>query len=112
MDSGKERNMRVMQLTKTQLQEKLMKRQQIALEIANKQRKNSILAKGFLEDWEKFSKVLNEIPNSEKFNVIDQHSKIYNKKNEITCLFDSFSIVLLQEDDNLYIYYIAEYKLK
>ena len=102
----------ITQLTKIQLQENLIRMKQISLESVKRKRRFYLLAKGFLEDFEKFSKVLNEFSYSQKFNVINQNSKIYKKKNEITILFDSFSIVLLQENNELYIYCIAEYKLK
>ena len=99
-------------LTKIQLQENLIKMKEISLESVEKKWKHDILAKGFLDDFERFSKILNEFPDSQEFNVINQNSKIYKRKDEITILFDSFSIVLLQENNELYIYCIAEYKLK
>lgn len=104
--------MNLAKLTKKELLEKLIKMQEISLYSFNRKKRSYILAKGFLEDFNKFSKVLSTFPDSQSFNVIHQSSKIYNKKTQLNILFDSFSILLLQDDDQLYIYCIAEYKLK
>ena len=102
----------ITQLTKIQLQENLIRMQQIALEAIKRRRMSKYLSKSFLEDLDEFSKVLNEFSDSQKFNVIYPNYSIYKRKDQITNLFDSRTIVLLQENNELYIYCIAEYKLK
>ena len=65
-----------MKLTKKELQDYLTELDQISLK--KKQfHKYYILAKNFLEDFNNFSKLLNELPDCYSFNIIKQNSKVF-----------------------------------
>lgn len=100
-----------MTLTKSELQKKLRERKLLALHKDANKGKNYTLAQGFLRDLKSFDMVLNEIEDSREFHVV-RPNRIYKLKKKCIILFDTFSIVLLKEDDEFYIYYTPKYQLK
>lgn len=100
-----------MRLSKSLLQEELKERKFLALHKVTNKGRNYSIAQRFLEDLEKFEKVLDEIKVSKEFHVVTMN-RLYRLKKGSTILFDSFSIVLLQEGNELYIYYTPKYQLK
>lgn len=103
--------MKVVKLTKSELQEKLILAKKRALRDFDKKWRNYKLAEIFLNDIYQFKKYLGEIDDSKSFNVISMF-ELYLKKKTGVILFGSDSIVLLQENNDLYIYTVAKYKLK
>jgi len=97
-------------LTRNELENHLTTLQQLA------QRKKPThkyygIAQTFLGDFEKFFKVLNELPDFQNFTIIKQNSEEFILRARYHTLFNSHSILLLQDGYELYIYIIAKYKL-
>lgn len=100
-----------MRLTKKELENKLATLQQLALRKKPKHKYYGI-AQTFLEDFERFSNVFNEFSDSQIFTIIKQNSEEYILRARYRTLFNSFSILLLQDGCELYIYIIGKYKLQ
>ena len=101
----------MMQLSKSELEKKLTKMRNIA---QNKREYGAYYyrAKNFLMDLDNFKKVLDEIEDNKRLNIIREHYTYYKQKEKFNILFDTSSILLLQSEGELYLYLIAEYKLR
>ena len=98
-------------ITKKQLKEYLLYLQTLAQYKVSKKLKYYSISQGYLEDLKSFLEILNRIPDTQDFHIITKTSRLYTNKADYTILFESDSIVLI-EDDELYIYIIPKYKLK
>ena len=99
-----------MKLTKIELQNYLTTLQQLALR-KKPTHKYYGIAQTFLGDCENFFKVLNKLPDSQNLTIIKQNSEEFILRARYRNLFNSHSIVLLQDSYDLYIYIIGKYKL-
>lgn len=100
-----------MELSKTEVKKELRTRKLLALHSNAKGGRYSSTAKGFLEDLNNFKEVFDEIEDNEKFHIVTEN-RLYKLKQRCNILFDSFSIVLLQGEDMLHMYYMPKYQLK
>ncbi len=107
-------------ITKSELREKLVYMEQLSLHKAGKPKraglteyKYAILAKSFLQDYSMFKEHLDIFDENQCFTLISSRT-LYNYKVKGTTiiLFDSFTITLLQINNNFFIHIIAEYMLK
>lgn len=107
-------------VTKSELREKLIHREQIAIRTSSrpkraeiKEHKNANLARRFLKDYSMFKEHLDMFDENQCFTLIlSRTSYNYKGKDNTIILFDSFTITLLQIDNNFFIHLIAEYMLK
>ena len=107
-------------VTKNELREKLVHREQIAICTSSrpkraeiKEHKNANLARRFLKDYSMFKEHLDVFNNNQCFKLIPERTSYnYKMKENTIILFDSFTITLLQIDNNFFIHLIAEYMLK
>ena len=106
-------------ITKSELREKLIHREQLSipkvtkLKYGIKEHKYAIFAKSFLQDYAMFKKHLDIFNKNQCFTLISSRTLYnYKGKDNTIILFDSFTITLLQVNDNFFIYIIAEYMLK
>ena len=110
-------------VTKSELREKLVHREQIAICTSSKpkyakiqehrEHKNASLAKRFLTDYFMFKQHLDMFDKNQCFTLISSSTSYnYKGKDNTIILFDSFTITLLQIDNNFFIHLIAEYMLK
>lgn len=107
-------------ITNSELREKLVHREQLAIHKAGKpkyanikEHKYANLAKSFLQDYAMFKKHLDMFDKNQYFTLISSRTLYnYKDKDNTIILFDSFTITLLQVNDNFFIYLISEYMLK
>ncbi len=107
-------------VTKNELREKLVHREQIAIctlsrpkRAGIKEHKNANLASRFLKDYSMFKEHLDMFYKNQCFTLIQGRTSYnYKNKDNTVILFDSFTITLLQIDNNFFIHLIAEYMLK
>jgi len=107
-------------ITKSELREKLLHRKQLSLHKAGKPKraglteyKYSGLAKSFLQDYSMFKEHLDIFDENQCFTLISSRTLFnYKSKDNTIILFDSFTITLLQINNNFFIHLIAEYMLK
>lgn len=112
-------------MTKSELREKLLKKEQLALHKTSKPKNRrgleypeeyryASLARAYLEDYTMFKNDVFDALEDDRVFVVITERTLYNCRQKENCiiLFDSFSIVLMQIDNELFIYSIAEYKLK
>lgn len=107
-------------ITKSELRKKFEHREQLALHKVSKPKSSSIkeykyagLAKSFLQNYDMFKNYMNIFDENQSFTVMSSCTSYkYKCKESTIILFDSFTITLLQVDNNFFIYIIAEYMLK
>ena len=107
-------------ITKSELREKLTHREQLALHKVSKPKHTNIeeykyvrLSKRFLQDYDMFKEYMDSFDETQCFMPMSSRTLYaYKSKDTTIILFDSFTITLLKIDNDVFIYLIAEYKLK
>ena len=104
-------------VTKNELRKKLAHREQIAISTSSRpkhawinEHKNANLARRFLKDYSMFKEHFDMFNENQCFTLIqDRTSYNYKNKDNTIILFDSFTITLLQIDNNFFLSYCRVY---